>query len=79
MNKFYFDIINFLMKYFIGIFSIIIFFNFLQESSSENINDAKSLLEGRYELVYWQQDNLKFHFQKVSGTFVIFNNKISFT
>ena len=67
------------MKYFIGIFSIIIFFNFLQESSSENINDAKSLLEGRYELVYWQQDNLKFHFQKVSGTFVIFNNKISFT
>ena len=55
------------------------FFSFFKANSSENIDDIKSLLEGRYELVFWEQDNLKFNYPKVAGTLVVNNNKISFT
>ena len=61
---------------------LIIFFSFLsffKANSSENINDIKSLLEGRYELVFWEQDNLKFNYPQIAGTLVVKNNKISFT
>jgi len=60
----------------------IIFFSFLslfKVNASENINDIKVLLEGRYELVYWKQDNIKFDYPKVAGTLVVKDNKISFT
>ena len=55
------------------------FFSFFKANSSDNINDIKSLFEGRYELVYWKQDNLKFNYPQIAGTLVVKNNKISFT
>lgn len=55
------------------------FFSFFKANSSESINDIKTLLEGRYELVYWKQDNLKFNYPEVAGTLVVKNNQISFT
>ena len=55
------------------------FFSLLKANSSENINDIKVLLEGRYELVYWKQDNMKFYYPKIAGTLVVKDNKISFT
>ena len=68
------------MKYIkIYLLTLIIFFNFFKVNASESINEIKSLLEGRYELVFWEQDNLKFNYPKVAGTLVLKNNKISFT
>ena len=61
---------------------LIILFSFLsifKANSTENIDDIKSLLEGRYELVYWKQDNLKFNYPQIAGTLVVQDNKISFT
>ena len=58
---------------------LIFFFYYLKANSSENINDIKVLLEGRYELVYWKQDNMKFHYPEIAGTLVVKDNKISFT
>ena len=55
------------------------FLSFFKVNSSDNINDIKSLLEGRYELVYWKQDNLKFNYPQIAGTLVVKDNKISFT
>ncbi|MAH88970.1 MAG: hypothetical protein CMJ06_02860 [Pelagibacterales bacterium] len=61
------------------VFILFSFFSFFKVNSSENLNDIKNLLEGRYELVFWEQDNLKFNYPKVAGTLVVNNNKISFT
>ena len=60
---------------------VILFFflSFFKVLSSENIVDIKNLLEGRYELVFWEQDNLKFEYPKVAGTLIVSYNKISFT
>ena len=55
------------------------FLSFFKVNSSENIDDIKSLLEGRYELAYWKQDNLKFNYPQIAGTLVVKDNKISFT
>ena len=55
------------------------FLSFFKLNTSENIDDIKSLLEGRYELVYWKQDNLKFIYPQIAGTLVVKDNKISFT
>ena len=55
------------------------FLSFFKANSSENIDDIKSLLEGRYELAYWKQDNLKFNYPQIAGTLVVKDNKISFT
>ena len=55
------------------------FLSFFKLNTSENIDDIKSLLEGRYELVYWKQDNLKFNYPQIAGTLVVQDNKISFT
>ena len=55
------------------------FFSFFKANASENIDDIKNLLEGRYELVYWKQDNLKFNYPQIAGTLVVKDNKISFT
>ena len=68
------------MKYFkIYLLSFFLFLNYFKANSSDNINDIKSLLEGRYELVYWEQDNLKFNYPQIAGTLVVKDNKISFT
>ena len=68
------------MKYFkIYLLSLFLLLNYLKANSSDNINDIKSLLEGRYELVYWKQDNLKFNYPQIAGTLVVKDYKISFT
>ena len=68
------------MKYFkIYLLSLFLLLNYLKANSSDNINDIKSLLEGRYELVYWKQDNLKLNYPQIAGTLVVKDNKISFT
>ncbi len=68
------------MKYIkIYLLSFFLLLNYLKANSSDNINNIKSLLEGRYELIFWEQDNLKFNYPKVAGTLVVKNNKISFT
>ena len=68
------------MKYFKILFlSFFFFLNHLKANSSENINEIRGLLEGRYELVYWEQDNSKFFYPQVAGTLVVKNNKVSFT
>ena len=67
---------KYLKVYLLGFFLLL---NHITVNSSDNINDIKSLLEGRYELVFWEQDNLKFNYPKVAGTLVLKNNKISFT
>ena len=68
------------MKYLkIYILVSFLFLNCFKVNSSENINDIKSLLEGRYELVYWKQNNIKFNYPKIAGTLVVNNGKISFT
>ena len=68
------------MKYLkVFILSFFLLLNYLKANSSENIDDIKSLLEGRYELVYWKQDNLKFNYPQIAGTLVVKDNKISFT
>ena len=51
------------------------FFSFFKANSSENIDDIKSFLEGRYELVYWKQDNLKFNYPQIAGTLIVKDNK----
>ena len=59
--------------------SFFLFTIYLKANSSDNINDIKSLLEGRYELVFWVQDNLKFNYPKVAGTLVLKDNKLVLT
>ena len=60
------------MKYTkILVFCLLLFINFFKVNASENINNIKNLLEGRYELIFWKQDNLKFEYPKVAGTLVV--------
>ena len=67
------------MKLFVFYIFIFLFSFFCKANSSEDIEDIKRLLEGRYELILWKQDNLDFKYPKISGTLVINNNNISFT
>jgi len=68
------------MKYLkIYLLSFFLLLNYSKANSSDNINDIKILFEGRYELVYWKQDNLKFNYPQIAGTLVVKDNKISFT
>ena len=56
-----------------------IFIYALQADTPEKLAKIRNLLEGRYELVYWEQDNVEFRYPKVAGTLVVYNNTISFT
>ena len=68
------------MKYLkMYLLSFFLLLNYSKVNSSDNINDIKILFEGRYELVYWKQDNLKFNYPQIAGTLVVKDNKISFT
>ena len=55
------------------------FLSFFKVNSSENINDIKSLLEGRYELVYWTENKIKYDYPEVAGVLVINNNNALIT
>ena len=68
------------MKYLkMYLLSFFLLLNYSKANSSDNINDIKILFEGRYELVYWKQDNLKFNYPQIAGALVVKDNKISFT
>ena len=68
------------MKY-LKIFLLFFFMlvNYFKANSSDNINDIKSLLEGRYELVYWTENKIKYDYPEVAGVLVISNNNALIT
>ena len=68
------------MKY-LRIYLLIFFslLNYLKANSSDNINNIKSLLEGRYELVYWTENKIQYDYPEVAGVLVINNNNALIT
>ena len=48
-------------------------------NASDNIINIKNLLEGRYELVYWTENNIQYHYPEVAGVLVINNNNALIT
>ena len=46
----------------------------VKANSSEGINDIRNLLEGRYELVYWTENNTQYYYPEVAGIFILNNN-----
>ena len=61
---------------------LLIFFsllNYLKANSSDNITDIKSLLEGRYELVYWTENKIQYDYPDVAGVLVIKDNNALIT
>ena len=68
------------MKYLkVFLLSFFLLLNYLKANSSDNINDIKSLLEGRYELVYWTENKIQYDYQEVAGVLVINNNNALIT
>ena len=68
------------MKYLkIYLLSFFLLLNYLKANSSDNINDIKSLLEGRYELVYWTENKIQYDYPEVAGVLVINNNNALIT
>ena len=66
----------FLKVYLLSFFLLL---NYLKANSSDNINDIKSLLEGRYELVYWTENKIQYDYPEVAGVLVINNNNALIT
>ena len=48
-------------------------------NSSKGINDLKTLLEGRYELIYWTENNIQYYYPEVAGIFILNNNSALIT
>ena len=68
------------MKYLkVYLLSLFLLLNYLKVNSSDNINNIKSLLEGRYELVYWTENKIQYDYPEVAGVLVINNNKALIT
>jgi hypothetical protein len=68
------------MKYLkVYLLSFFLLLNYLKANSSDNINDIKSLLEGRYELVYWTENKIQYDYPEVAGILVINDNNASIT
>ena len=68
------------MKYLkVYLLSFFLLLNYLKANSSENINDIKSLLEGRYELVYWTENKIQYDYPEVAGILVINDNNALIT
>ena len=63
-------------KYLLVLF---LFLYCLKGNTSENIIDIKNLLEGRYELVYWTENNIQYDYPEVAGVLVINNNNALIT
>ena len=59
--------------------SFFLLLNYLKANSSDNINDIKSLLEGRYELVYWTENKIQYDYPEVAGVLVINDNNALIT
>ena len=68
------------MKYLkVYLLSLFLLLNYLKANSSDNINDIKSLLEGRYELVYWTENKIQYDYPEVAGILVINDNNALIT
>ena len=68
------------MKYLkVFLLSLFLLLNYLKANSSDNINDIKSLLEGRYELVYWTENKIQYDYPEVAGILVINDNNALIT
>ena len=68
------------MKYLkIYLLNFFLLLNYFKANSSDNINDIKSLLEGRYELVYWTENKIQYDYPEVAGVLVINNNNALIT
>ena len=68
------------MKYLkVFLLSLFLLLNYLKANSAENINDIKSLLEGRYELVYWTENKTRYDYPEVAGVLVISNDNALIT
>ena len=68
------------MKYLkVYLLSFFLLLNYLKVNSSDNINDIKSLLEGRYELVYWTENKIQYDYPEVAGVLVINDNNALIT
>ena len=65
------------LKVYLLIFFLLL--NYLNANSSDNINDIKILLEGRYELVYWTENKIQYDYPEVAGVLVINNNNALIT
>ena len=63
------------MKYLkIYLLSFFLLLNYLKANASNNIHNIKSLLEGRYELVYWTENKIQYDYPEVAGVLVVNNN-----
>ena len=68
------------MKYLkVYLLSFFLLLNYLKANSSDNINDIKNLLEGRYELVYWTENKIQYDYPEVAGILVINDNNALIT
>ena len=57
----------------------IILLGCVKVNSSEGINDVKNLLEGRYELIYWTENNIQYYYPEVAGILILNNNNALIT
>ena len=67
---------NYLKIYLLSFFLLL---NYLKAYASDNINDIKSLLEGKYELGYWTENKIQYDYPEVAGVLVINNNNALIT
>ncbi len=67
---------NYLKIYLLSFFLLL---NYLKAYASDNINEIKSLLEGKYELVYWTENKIQYDYPEVAGVLVINNNNALIT
>ena len=51
----------------------------VKANSSEGKNDIRNLLEGRYELIYWTENNIQYYYPEVAGIFILNNNNALIT
>ena len=58
----------------IHILILILLFTFFKANSSENIEDIKNFSEGRYEFVYWIENNIQYYYLEVAEIPVFYND-----
>ena len=63
----------------IYLLSFFLLLNYIKANSSDNMTEIKSLLEGRYELVYWIENKIQYDYPEVAGVLVINNNNALIT
>ena len=61
------------------IFFFILFFSYFNIGNSKDVAKIKKLLEGRYELVYWIDKNIKYDYPDIAGILILSKNEASIT